>query len=78
MPRAVVTDSWQGYPILGFLEVPQVDVLIVDRPDQPSLGAGEVSTGPTAAAIGNAVSDAPGVRIRALPITRERIIDSTA
>ncbi|RYE78795.1 MAG: xanthine dehydrogenase family protein molybdopterin-binding subunit, partial [Oxalobacteraceae bacterium] len=39
----------------------------------PPLGAGEASVGPTAAAIGNAVARALGLRVRALPITAERI-----
>ena len=43
-------------------------------PGEPSLGAGEASQGPTAAAIGNAVFDALGIRIRQLPITPERIL----
>jgi CO/xanthine dehydrogenase Mo-binding subunit len=38
------------------------------------MGAGEAAQGPTAAAIANAVFDALGVRVRDLPITRERII----
>jgi nicotinate dehydrogenase subunit B len=54
--------------------VPEVDVEIVARPDCPSLGAGEAPMGPTAAAIGNAVFDALGVRVRELPITAERIV----
>ena len=41
---------------------------------QPTLGLGEASLGPTAAAIGNAVARALGRRIRALPLTRERIM----
>lgn len=70
----VTTRSWEDYPILSFSEVPRVEVLLVDRPDQPSVGAGEAAQGPTAAAIGNAVFDALGIRIRELPITPERIL----
>ena len=43
-------------------------------PRRKAIGAGEAAHGPTAAAIGNAVFDALGVRVRDLPITRERII----
>jgi nicotinate dehydrogenase subunit B len=72
--RRVTSDSWQTYPILRFTEVPEVDVHIVSRVDEPSVGAGEAAQGPTAAAIGNAVAAAIGVRVRELPITAERVV----
>lgn len=65
--------DWEAYPILRFSDVPDVQVHIMDRPDKPPLGAGEPSLGPTAAAIGNAVRDALGVRVRALPLSFEQI-----
>ena len=58
---------------MTFSEVPEIDVVIVPNPDQPTLGMGECTFGPTAAAIGNAVAHALGVRIRDMPLTRERI-----
>lgn len=73
----ITSASWTDYPILRFPEAPTVSVAILSRPEAPSLGAGEASQGPTAAAIANAVFDALGVRIRDLPITRERIVAST-
>jgi nicotinate dehydrogenase subunit B len=69
----ITTRSWDDYPILRFSEAPLVEVTIIDRPDQPSLGVGEAVAGPTAAAIANAVFDAIGVRVRDLPLTRERM-----
>jgi CO/xanthine dehydrogenase Mo-binding subunit len=69
----ITSDSWESYPILRFSEVPAVDTIIVPS-DRPSVGAGEASLGPTAAAIANAVFDALGVRVRELPITSERIV----
>ncbi len=69
----VASDSWQSYPILKFSEVPLIDVDLIDRPDQQPLGAGETSVSPTAAAIGNAVRRALGVRIAEMPITRDAI-----
>ena len=72
--QRVTSDTWETYPILRFSEVPAVDVEIVARPEEKAIGAGEAAHGPTAAAIGNAVFDALGVRVRDLPITRERII----
>jgi nicotinate dehydrogenase subunit B len=70
----VTSDAWDAYPILTFSEVPAVEVEIVARPEERPLGAGEAAHGPTAAAIANAVFDALGVRVRDLPITRERIV----
>jgi nicotinate dehydrogenase subunit B len=69
----ITSAGWDSYPILRFTEVPQVRVHIVDAPGEPEVGAGEVAQGPVAGAIGNAVADAVGVRVRDLPLTRERV-----
>lgn len=66
--------DWDSYPVLRFSEVPEIDVELVDADTDVPLGAGEATAGPTAAAIGNAVSRALGIRIRDLPLTRERIM----
>lgn len=65
--------DWDSYPILRFSEVPEIDAVIVPNPNEPTLGMGECTFGPTAAAIGNAVAHALGVRIRQMPLTRDRI-----
>jgi nicotinate dehydrogenase subunit B len=70
----VTSVDWETYPVLRFSEVPQVEVVLLDRPDLPSVGAGEIAAGPTAAAIGNALADAVGVRVRDLPLTAERVV----
>jgi CO/xanthine dehydrogenase Mo-binding subunit len=72
--RQVTSRTWEEYPILTFSEVPAVDVVLLDRPDQPSLGAGEASIGPAAAAIGNALAAAIGVRVRTLPLSPANIL----
>lgn len=69
----IVSTSWDDYPILRFDEVPPVEVELIMAQDQRSTGTGEVSLGPTLAAIGNAVAHALGVRLRDLPFTRDRI-----
>jgi CO/xanthine dehydrogenase Mo-binding subunit len=69
----VTSDSWDDYPILRFSEVPRVQIALIDRPQEKSLGAGEATHGPVAAAIANAVADAIGLRVRELPLTRERL-----
>jgi nicotinate dehydrogenase subunit B len=54
--RARVTSvDWASYPILRATESPAVDVILIDRRDQPLLGAGEAATAPVAAALANAV-----------------------
>ncbi|MCP3367788.1 xanthine dehydrogenase family protein molybdopterin-binding subunit [Bradyrhizobium cajani] len=70
----ITSTSWTDYPILGFSEVPVVDVEIIQRPEIESVGAGEAAHGPVTAAIANAVYDCLGVRVRDLPITRDKII----
>ncbi|MGV9798180.1 molybdopterin cofactor-binding domain-containing protein [Mycobacterium sp. NPDC003449] len=72
--QSVTSTDWESYPIARFSEVPAVDVHVLDRPDEPSLGAGEATQGPVTAAIGNALADALGVRIRTLPFTPENIV----
>ncbi len=71
--EGIACKGWEDYPILKFSEVPAVDVEILNRPDQKSVGAGEAAAGPTAAAIVNAVYAALGVRVRDLPLTPERV-----
>jgi len=71
--RRVQTRSWADYPILTFSEVPAVDVVLLNRPDERSLGTGEGSQGPTVAAIANAIANATGTRLRDLPFTRDKV-----
>lgn len=70
--------DWASYPIMTFSEVPEISTEIVHAPDLPTLGMGECTFGPTAAAIGNAVYHALGVRVRDMPLTRERIAAALA
>jgi nicotinate dehydrogenase subunit B len=69
----VGTATWDDYPILRFSEAPEIEIQLVEAPNEPALGLGEASVGPTGAAIANAVARALGQRIRDLPLTRERI-----
>jgi nicotinate dehydrogenase subunit B len=70
----VTSDTWDSYPILRFSEVPVVDVELLPGHGNPSLGVGETAQGPTAAAIGNALYEALGVRVRTLPLTEQQIL----
>ena len=69
----ILSNTWENYPFLRFSEVPAVEVQIIDRPDQKSVGAGEATHGPVAAAIANAVADALGVRVRHMPLTTDNV-----
>jgi nicotinate dehydrogenase subunit B len=66
----VTSVDWRTYPILTFPEAPAMEVALVDRPAMPPLGAGEAATAPVAAALGNAIYDATGVRVRTVPFGR--------
>lgn len=70
----VTSVDWNSYKVARASDVPAVvDIVLINRPDLPPGGAGEPSSRATAAAIGNAVFDATGVRIRQIPLTPERV-----
>jgi nicotinate dehydrogenase subunit B len=72
--RARITSrDWASYPILTFPEVPEIDIVLLNHPDLPSLGAGEAALPPVPAAIANAFFNATGKRLRDLPFGRDRI-----
>jgi nicotinate dehydrogenase subunit B len=74
----ITSNSWTDYPILRFSEVPEVEVEVIQRSEIDPVGAGEAAHGPVIAAIANAVFDCLGVRVRNLPITRDRLIAAMA
>jgi len=72
--RARVTSTdWSSYPILTFRDVPKLDIALIDRRHERPLGAGEAAAAPVAAAVGNAIFDATGVRLRQAPFTPARV-----
>jgi CO/xanthine dehydrogenase Mo-binding subunit len=72
----VATRDWESYPIMRFSQVPEIETELIDRPGYPPLGAGEASCGPAAAAIGNAITQYTGARVRDLPLYPARILDA--
>ncbi len=56
------------YRVPRFSDTPPIEVVLIDRKDQPSAGAGETPLVGLAPAVGNAIFDATGVRLRALPM----------
>ncbi|MDI1322685.1 MAG: molybdopterin-dependent oxidoreductase [Algoriphagus sp.] len=71
--NGITSSDWASYPVFRFNEIPEVKVAMIDRPDLPAEGGGEVSMPPTGAAIANAVYHACGKRVYDLPITTEKI-----
>ena len=72
-PSGIKSRDWATYPILSTPESPAVEVELIDRPEERSLGAGEAAQGPAAAAIANAFAAATGKRLRDLPLTPPRV-----
>jgi len=72
--QKVTSVDWQSYHSLplGF-DVPEIKVKLIDRRDESATGAGETSITIVAAAIGNAIFDATGARVRQVPFTPERV-----
>lgn len=66
--------DWATYPILEIGDAPEsIEIVTIDRPEEPAGGAGEPAHVTVPAALGNAIFDATGVRYRRLPFTAERI-----
>jgi isoquinoline 1-oxidoreductase len=64
----VLSDRFSRYRVPRFSDTPALDVVLLDRKDLPSAGAGETPIVTVAPAIANAIFDATGLRLRALPL----------
>lgn len=69
----ITSRDWDTYPILGFDNIPEIETVLIERPGEPFLGAGEATFGPAAGAIANAIYAATGLRPRRLPFTPDII-----
>lgn len=70
----VTSIDWKTYkPLYLGAEVPSIDVVLINQPNERAMGAGETAVTVVAAAIGNAIFDATGVRLRDVPFTPERV-----
>ena len=65
--------DWSTYPILTFSEIPDIEIILIDHPEEKAVGAGEPTTITIAPAIANAIYAATGARIREVPFTPERV-----
>jgi nicotinate dehydrogenase subunit B len=68
--------DWNSYPVIRFEQIPDVDIVLIDRPEMQPLGGGEPSIVPVTAAIANAIFDATGARMRQVPFTPERVLSA--
>jgi CO/xanthine dehydrogenase Mo-binding subunit len=66
--------DWNSYPVIKFQDIPEVESVLISRPELPALGAGEPSIVPVPGAIANAIFDAVGVRLREVPFTPQRVL----
>jgi nicotinate dehydrogenase subunit B len=66
--------DWRTYRSLplGFA-IPRIETVLINQPDEEACGSGETAITVVAAAIGNAIFDATGARIREVPFTPERV-----
>jgi xanthine dehydrogenase YagR molybdenum-binding subunit len=70
----MVNPNMEWYLLPGMSDIPEIDVTIVDQPDRGVVGLGEPPVVSTAAAVGNAIANAIGVRVRTLPLTPEAVL----
>ena len=66
--------DYGSYPIQDFATTPAMTSVVIDRPELPSLGAGEGSQAPTGAAIANPIFAATGLRVTEIPFTTQRVL----
>lgn len=72
--QKVTSIDWRTYhPLPVGADVPKIETVLINRPEARATGAGETAVTVVAAAIGNAVFDATGVRLRQVPFTPERV-----
>jgi nicotinate dehydrogenase subunit B len=64
----ILNARFSKYRVPRFRDTPKIEVVLLDRKDLPSTGAGETPIVAIAPAIGNAIFDAAGVRLRSLPM----------
>lgn len=72
--HTVTSRDWLTYPVIKMREIPEVTVVMINRPTIPPAGAGEPASRTTTAAIANAVFDATGARVRTAPLTPENVL----
>jgi nicotinate dehydrogenase subunit B len=76
---AITSVDWKTYPVLPFGDpLPVIDTVLLNPLNVPQMGAGECTITIAASAIGNAVFDATGARLRQVPFTPARVLAALA
>ncbi len=76
---SITSKDWVSYPVLKFGEtIPEIVTVLINNLNAPVTGAGETTITTIAAAIGNAIYDATGVRLRQIPFTPESFLAAKA
>jgi xanthine dehydrogenase YagR molybdenum-binding subunit len=70
----MVNPNMEWYLLPGMSDIPEIDITLVDQPERGVIGLGEPPVISTAAAVGNAVANAIGVRVRSLPLTPQAVL----
>jgi xanthine dehydrogenase YagR molybdenum-binding subunit len=70
----VLNPNFETYKLPSFVDIPEIEIVLLDMPERGVIGVGEPVTIPTASAIANAVANALGVRVASLPITPPRVL----
>ena len=75
----ITSNDWKSYPVLRFGDgIPEINTILINNLNAPVTGAGEITITVVAAAIGNAIYDATGVRLRQIPFTPESFLAAKA
>jgi CO/xanthine dehydrogenase Mo-binding subunit len=74
----ILNSHMAEYRVPRFSDVPEIEVVLVDRKDQPSMGAGETPLTGIAPAVANAIFSAVGIRLRSLPLVPQGLPTKTA
>jgi len=72
----MVNPNMEWYLLPGISDIPEIDVTIVDQPTRGVVGIGEPPVVSTAAAVGNAIANAIGVRVRTLPLSPDAVLNA--
>jgi len=70
----MLNPNFETYKLPGVVDIPDIQILLLDMPERGVIGVGEPCTIPTAAAIANAVANAIGVRVPDLPLTPDKVL----
>jgi nicotinate dehydrogenase subunit B len=75
----ILSKDWRSYPVFKWgMPVPAIITVPINQPNTPQMGAGECVITCVASAIGNAVFDATGARLRQVPFTPDRVLAALA